>query len=114
MIQDWNVSLLIPQVIDHLASCTLFTKFNVRWGYNNIHIRKGDKWKATFLTLEGLFKPWVMFFSLTNSPAMFQTMINIKFRPKVKQKVISGFMDDGVVHTKTLPHETNKQHLAWH
>jgi len=43
----------------------------VRWGYNNIWIKEGDKWKAAFLTPEGLFKPTVMFFRLTNSPATF-------------------------------------------
>ena len=60
-----NVSPLIPQTIDRLSSCTLFTKFNVRWGYNNVGIKKGDEWKAAFLTPEGLFEPTVMFFGLT-------------------------------------------------
>jgi hypothetical protein len=36
-----------------------------------MHIKEGDEWKATFLTPEGLFKPMVMFFGLTNSPATF-------------------------------------------
>ena len=30
-----NVSPLIPSVVDRLAGCTLFTKFDIRWGYNN-------------------------------------------------------------------------------
>jgi hypothetical protein len=113
-VQDRNVSPLIPQVIDRLARCTLFTKFNVRWGYNNIWVREGDEWKAMFLTPEGLFEPLVMFFRMTNSPATFQTMINTKFRPEVKAGVFSGYMDDGVIHTKCLPHETKPQHLARH
>src|SRR6266478_3031800 len=37
-----NVSPLIPQVIDRLRGCTLFTKVDVRWGYNNIRIKEGD------------------------------------------------------------------------
>jgi len=74
-----NVSLLIPQVIDRLRGCTLFTKVDVQWGYNNIHIKEGDEWKATFLTPEGLFEPTVMFFGLTNSPATFQMMMNTIF-----------------------------------
>ena len=71
-----NVSPLIPQVVDRLAGCTLFTKFDIRWGYNNIRIKEGDEWKAAFLTPEGLFEPLVMFFGLTNSPATFQMMMN--------------------------------------
>ena len=113
-IQNRNVSPLIPEVIDRLAGCTLFTKFDVRWGYNNIRIREGDEWKATFLTPEGLFEPLVMFFGLTNSPTTFQTMINTEFRPWVKAGVFSGYMDDGVIHTKQLPHETKEQHLKRH
>jgi hypothetical protein len=70
--KDCTVSPLIPQVINRLSGCTLFTKFDIRWGYNNIRIKEGDEWKAAFLTKEGLFKPTVMFFGLTNSPATFQ------------------------------------------
>jgi hypothetical protein len=55
-----------------------------------------------------------MFFGLTNSLATFQTMINIEFRPEVKAGVFSGFMDDGVIHTKQLPFETWEQHVAHH
>ena len=36
-----------------------------------MRIKKGDKWKAVFTTLEGSFEPTVMFFGLTNSPATF-------------------------------------------
>jgi hypothetical protein len=75
-----NVSPLIPQIIDRLQGCTLFTKFDVRWGYNNIRIKEGDEWKAAFLTPQGLFEPTVMFFGLTNSPATFQMMMNTIFR----------------------------------
>ena len=113
-IRNRNVSPLIPEVIDRLAGCTLFTKFDVRWGYNNIRIRKGDEWKAAFLTPEGLFEPTVMFFGLTNSPATFQTMINTEFRPWVNARIFSGYMDDGVIHTKQLPHESKLEHLLRH
>jgi hypothetical protein len=55
-----------------------------------------------------------MFFGMTNSPATFQTMINTKFQPEVKAGIFSGYMDNGVVHTKQLPHETKSQHLTQH
>ncbi len=113
-VRNRNVSPLIPQVIDRLAGCTLFTKFDVRWGYNNIRIKKGDEWKAAFLTPEGLFEPLVMFFGLTNSPATFQTMMNTIFRPHVRRRNFSIYMDDGVIHTSPLPHETDEEHLARH
>ena len=113
-IRNRNVSPLIPQVIDQLSRCTLFTKFNIRWGYNNRRIREGDEWKAAFLTPEGLFEPVVMFFGLTNSPATFQTMMNMIFQPLTRIGVFSIYMDNGCIHTKPLPGETHKQHVARH
>jgi hypothetical protein len=71
---------LIAELIHDLAGKKLFSKFDVRWGYNNIRIKKEDEWKAAFKTSEGLFEPTVMFFGLTNSPATFQTMMDYIFR----------------------------------
>jgi hypothetical protein len=34
---------LISQLIDQMRGCTLFTKFNIRWGYNNIRIKDVDQ-----------------------------------------------------------------------
>jgi len=58
----------------------IFTKFNIRWGYNNIHIREEDQWAATFKTPFGLFQLCVMFFGLTNSPATFSHAMNHMFQ----------------------------------
>jgi len=105
-----NVSPLIPQVVDRLTGCTLFTKFDIRWGYNNIRIKEGDEWKAAFLTPEGLFEPLVMFFGLTNSPTTFQMMMNHIFQAQVAQGWLSVYMDDIAIHTKPKEGETEEQH----
>ena len=109
-----NMSPLIPQTIDRLANCTLFTKFDIRWGYNNIRIKEGDEWKAAFLTHEGLFEPTVMFFGLTNSPATFQMMMNTIFRQEVAAVWMSVYMDDIAIHTRRETTETEDQHRARH
>jgi len=109
-----NVSPLIPQVIDRLHRCTLFTKVDIQWGYNNIHIKEGDEWKAAFLTLEGLFEPTVMFFGLTNSPATFQMMMNTIFQTEVAQGWLSVYMDDIAVHMKQEGQEMEQQHIHHH
>ena len=101
-------------MVDRLAGCTLFTKFDIRWGYNNIRIKPEDEWKAAFLTPEGLFEPTVMFFSLTNSPATFQMMMNMIFQRQVMLGWFSIFMDDSIIHTKQLPNKTKEQHLKRH
>jgi hypothetical protein len=105
---------LIPQLIDRLRGCTLYTKFDIQWGYNNIRIKDRDQWKAAFITNEGLFEPTVMFFGLTNSPATFQTMMNTLFSEEIALKWLTIYMDDMAIHTGRRPDETKEQHLQWH
>ena len=92
----------------------MFTKFDVRWGYNNVRIKEGDEWKAAFLTPEGLFEPTVMFFGLTNSPATFQMMMNTIFRREVAQGWLSVYMDDIAIHTKPKKGESEDEHQRRH
>ena len=63
---------------------------------------------------QGLFEPLVMFFGLTNSPAMFQVMMNEIFRMEVAQGWLSVYMDDIAIHTKPLDGEIEQQHEQWH
>ena len=73
---------------------------DIQWGYNNIRIKKGDKHKDTFITNQGLFKPTVMFFGLTNSPATFQTMMNTIFTEEIAEGWLIIYMDDILIATK--------------
>ena len=92
---------LISELVDRLSGAKVFTKMDVRWGYNNIRIKEGDEWKAAFRTNVGLFEPTVMFFGLTNSPATFQNFMNHIFKDLIHQGVVSVYMDDILVHTTT-------------
>ena len=62
---------LITNLVDSMENKKLFTKMDLRWGYNNVRIKEGDEWKAAFTTHVGLFELVVMFFGMTNSPATF-------------------------------------------
>src|SRR5580693_9893217 len=90
---------LIPELINRLSGCSLYTKFDIRWGYNNVCIKEGDEWKAAFIMNEGLFEPTVMFFGLTNSPATFQMMMNSIFANKIAEKWLTVYMDNMAIHT---------------
>ena len=92
---------LISELIDKLSRAKIFSKMDVRWGYNNIQIKEGDEWKAAFRTNRGLFKPLVMFFGLTNSPATFQTMMNDIFREEIMEGWVVIYMDDILVYSKS-------------
>ena len=66
-----------------------------------MRIKEGDKWKVVFTTPEGSFEPTVMFFGLTNSPAMFQTMMNKLLRDLINTRKMAAFIDDVIVGTET-------------
>jgi hypothetical protein len=93
---------LIDDLIHRLKDARYFTKLDVRWGYNNVRIREGDKWKAAFRTNRGLFEPLVMYFGLTNSPATFQTMMNEIFQDLITEGVVSMYLDDILIFTNSL------------
>ncbi len=97
---------LIADLIRDLSNAHIYTKLDVRWGYNNVRIREGDKKKAAFKTRYGLFKPTVMYFRLTNSPVTFQTMMNYIYRDTILKHEPLGttiriYMDDIGIATRT-------------
>ena len=49
------------------------------------------------MTLEGSFKHMIMFFGLTNSPAMFQTMMNKILQDLINTGEVASFIDDMIV-----------------
>jgi hypothetical protein len=62
---------LITNLIEQLHGKTLFTKFDIHMGYNNIRIADGNQKKAAFTTPLGQYEPMVMNFGLYNAPATF-------------------------------------------
>ncbi|KAF8652824.1 hypothetical protein AX16_004147 [Volvariella volvacea WC 439] len=85
---------LISELVNKLKGAKYFMKLDLRWGYNNVHIKEGDEWKAAFKTNRGLFKPTVLFFGLCNAPATFQQMMNNILREMIKENILVVYMDD--------------------
>ncbi len=106
---------LISELIDKLHGAKYFTKLDVRWGYNNVRIREGDKEKAAFCMNRGLFEPTVMFFGLTNSPATFQWMMNDIFHNLIGEGKVTIYLDDILIFSKTLDeHRRIVKHVLQH
>jgi len=105
---------LIPQLTDRLRGCTLFTKFDIQWGYNVVRIKKGHEWKAAFTTNDGLYEPTVMFFGLCNSLATFQAMMNTLFCNLIASGDLTVYMDNMAMHTSQREGEMHEEHLARH
>ena len=92
---------LISDILENIGTKKMFTKMDLRWGYNNVRIKEGDEWKAAFMMPEGSFEPTVMFFGLTNSPATFQAMMNELLRDLINMGKVAVFIDDVIVGTET-------------
>jgi len=92
---------LIADILDGVGMRKVFTKLDLCWGYNNVRIKEGNKWKAAFTMHIGSYEPMVMYFGLTNSPATFQTMMNNLFRDMVNQGNMATFIDDIIVAMDT-------------
>ena len=60
-----------------------------------------DEWKAAFRTNQGLFEPLVMFFSLMNSPATFQMMMNDIFAELIRDGMVCVYMDDILIFSQS-------------
>jgi len=89
---------LIADILDGVGKRKVFTKLDLRWGYNNVRIKEGDEWKAAFMTHIGAYEPTVMYFGLTNSSTTFQTMMNDLFQDLINT---ATFIDDILVAIDT-------------
>lgn len=90
---------LIGDLLDQLKDARVFTKLDLRAGYNNIRIASGHEWKTAFRTRYGSFEYLVMPFGMTNSPATFQHFMNDIFRDMADQFVVV-YLDDILIYSR--------------
>jgi len=55
---------------------------------------------------QGLFKPLVMFFGMTNSLVIFQTMMNNIFQNLIVEDIVVVYLDNILIFTKTKEEHT--------
>ena len=91
---------LITDLVDSMGNKRVFTKMDLQWGYNNVRIKKGNEWKVAFTTHVRSYEIVVMFFRITNLPAMFQGMMNEILRDMINKGKVTVFGDNVLVGTK--------------
>ena len=67
---------------------------DLRWGYNNVHIKEGNEWKTAFITRRGLFEATVMYFGFSNAPVTFQSMMNDILGDLICIQLVMVYLDD--------------------
>ncbi|CAN1260507.1 Transposon Ty3-I Gag-Pol polyprotein [Linum perenne] len=98
----------IADLFDQLGGARWFTKLDLRSGYYQVRIAKGDEPKTACVTRYGSYEFNVMPFGLTNAPATFCTLMNQVFEEFLDEFVVV-YLDDIVIYSKTL--EDHVTHL---
>src|SRR5258706_11400714 len=89
-------------MLTRLHDAEWFTTLDLHWGFNNVQLQEGDKWKVAFSMNQGLFELLIMFFGLCNSLATFQTMMNNILHPFIDCNEAICYMDNILIHSASL------------
>jgi hypothetical protein len=92
---------IISKLQDRVRGAKIFTKIDLKNGYNLIRIKPADEWKVAFKTQYGLYEYTVMPFRLSNAPVMFQNMMNHIFQDLLDFGLIV-YLDDILIYAETV------------
>jgi Reverse transcriptase (RNA-dependent DNA polymerase)/RNase H-like domain found in reverse transcriptase len=87
----------------------IFSKFDIRWGYNNIPIQTEDRFKGAFKMPLGTYQPRVLYFGMKNAPAQWTRLMLHHFKPwydkwyNYKETTGGSYMDDFTIGSKNTP-----------
>ncbi|QRV79678.1 Retrotransposable element Tf2 protein [Ceratobasidium sp. AG-Ba] len=87
------------ELVDQVKNAKIYSKLDLRWGFNNIRIKEGDEWKTAFRTAYGIYEYLVMPFGLKNAPAVLQRMMNNIFRHLLGVTVVV-YIDDILIFSE--------------
>ncbi|QRV98260.1 Retrotransposable element Tf2 protein [Ceratobasidium sp. AG-Ba] len=87
------------ELVDQVKNAKIYSKLDLRWGFNNIRIKEGDEWKTAFRTAYGIYEYLVMPFGLKNAPAVLQRMMNHILRHLLGTTVVV-YMDDILIFSE--------------
>jgi len=91
---------LMTTLMEQVGTSQIFSKLNLKLGFNLLRIAEGNERKTAFKTRYGLNEYTVVPFGLTNAPSVFQRYLNNILAEKIDRGVIV-YIDDILIYSKT-------------
>ena len=91
---------LMNELPNRIRGAMIFSKLDLKAGYNLIRIKKVDEWNTPFCLRYGHSEYTVMPFELDNAPATFQNMINEIFRYMIDHGVVL-YLDNIFIYSRS-------------
>ena len=104
------IRYLIPKkkdLIQRLYNATIFSKFDMKFGFWQIQITLEDIYKTTFKVPFGHYEWNVMSFGLKNAHSEFQNIVNNIFNDYIRFSIV--YIDDVLIFSNSI--EEHFQHL---
>jgi hypothetical protein len=98
---------VVEELLDEHCGTSFFSKIDLRSGYHQVLMHVDDIAKMAFQMHQGLFEFLVMPFSLTNTSATFQALMNDVLQPFLCRFILV-FVDDILIYSYSW-----SEHL-WH
>ena len=99
---------LISELIAWIQNVKIFTKLNIRWGYNNIHIKMSTKLHSS--QTKGCLNPLSCSSQANQLSSNFQTMMNVIFAQEIAEGWLIIYMDNILIATRDDPKFHKKMH----
>ena len=91
-----------------MKGAAVFSKIDLRSGYDLLRIKESDVSKTTFRTCFGHYEFIVVPFGLTNVPTVFMNLMNSVFH-KYLDQFVQVFLDDIFIYSKN--EKEHEEHL---
>jgi hypothetical protein len=89
------------KLCNRVQGSRIFSKINLKSGYNLIRIKEGDEWKTEFRTCYEHYEYLVMPFRLANTPTIFQNVM-IEILWDLINKGVMVYIDNIQIYTHDM------------